>query len=82
MERFVRADRRTMILHKIFIIEKLPDPVPHFEGLFISLVPEVSYQLSKNGVAYSIPEDFLPMQELYSEMPAYINLFDEIFIAG
>jgi hypothetical protein len=61
----------------IYIIEKLPDIVPSFEGLVISLVPEVSYQLSKIGVAYSIPEDFLPMQELYSEMTVYIELFDE-----
>ena len=64
------------MLNKVYIIEKLPDIVPSFEGLVISLIPEVSHQLSKMGVAYSIPEDYLPMQELYSEMPAYIKLFD------
>ena len=61
----------------LYLLEACPESFKSNHNIIISLTPEVSYRLYQQSIPFSIPEDFLSPNELFSNVAEYSPLWFE-----
>lgn len=64
-------------MNDLFLVEVVPDDFDPNGATVISLSPQSSSDLAEQGVDFSIPEDYCPLDELNSSARPYSQVFAE-----